>query len=81
VYNICYATFKFLFSLFNFNLLESYIRLKDVTCQFQKPSVMDVKVGPITYDCEADEAKRIRESKKFPALGKIGFQIVGIKVS
>lgn len=41
---------------------------------------MDVKIGSVTYDCEADEAKIARERQKFPALSKVGFQIVGIKV-
>ena len=63
------------------NSTESYIRLEDVTGRFQNPSVMDIKIGPITFDCEADDAKRDRELKKFPALSKVGFQILGIKVS
>ena len=41
---------------------------------------MDIKVGPTTYDSEADEAKIAREKAKFPALDKVGFQIVGMKV-
>jgi len=41
---------------------------------------MDVKVGPITYDHEADEAKIAREKAKSPSLQQIGFQIVGVRV-
>lgn len=52
-----------------------------MTRRFSKPSVMDVKIGSITYDREADEAKIAREKQKFAALGKVGFQVVGIKVS
>lgn len=64
-----------------FCISESYIRLEDVTCRFKNPSVMDVKMGPVTYDMEADEAKIAREKAKFPALSKVGFQIVGFKVN
>src|SRR6218665_200780 len=41
---------------------------------------MDIKVGPITYDMEADADKIRREKSKFPALDEVGFQVVGIKV-
>lgn len=41
---------------------------------------MDIKVGPITYDMEADADKIRREKSKFPALEEVGFQVVGIKV-
>ena len=42
---------------------------------------MDVKVGPITYDHEADDEKIEREKAKSPALPQVGFQIVGVRVS
>ena len=42
---------------------------------------MDIKVGPITYDHEADEEKIAREKAKSPSLTEVGFQIVGIRVS
>lgn len=57
-----------------------YLKLEDVTRQFCHPCVMDIKVGPITYDHEADEAKIARERAKSPALPQVGFQIVGIRV-
>lgn len=42
---------------------------------------MDVKIGPITYDMHADAEKIKRELGKFPFLEKVGFQLVGFKVS
>jgi len=59
----------------------SYLKLEDVTKSFQHPCLMDVKVGPITYDHEADDEKIEREKAKSPALPQVGFQIVGVRVS
>lgn len=58
----------------------SYLKLEDVTRKFMKPCIMDIKVGPVTYDMEADPEKIKREKSKFPALEEVGFQVVGIKV-
>jgi len=41
---------------------------------------MDIKVGPVTYDHEADVDKIARETAKSPALAQVGFQIVGVRV-
>jgi len=57
-----------------------YIKLENVSKRFQHPCVMDIKVGPITYDHEADNDKIAREKAKSPALPQVGFQIVGIRV-
>jgi len=48
--------------------------------RFAHPCVMDVKVGPVTYDHEADDAKIAREKAKSPSLQQVGFQIVGVRV-
>lgn len=58
----------------------TYLKLEDVTSKFLKPCIMDIKVGPITYDMEADPDKIKREKSKFPSLEEVGFQVVGIKV-
>ena len=42
---------------------------------------MDIKVGAVTYDHEADAEKIARETAKSPSLPQLGFQIVGIRVS
>jgi len=58
----------------------SYLKLENVLHQFVRPSVMDIKVGPVTYDHEADVDKIARETAKSPALAQVGFQIVGVRV-
>jgi len=58
-----------------------YVKLEDIAREFRHPCVMDIKVGPITYDHEADEAKIGREKAKSPSLPQVKFQIVGIRVS
>ena len=57
-----------------------YLKLENVTRGFSNPSVMDIKVGSVTYDHEADDAKIARELAKSPALRDVAFQIVGIRV-
>jgi len=57
-----------------------YIKMENVTRAFVRPCVMDVKVGPVTYDHEADAAKVAREKAKSPSLSQVGFQIVGVRV-
>lgn len=57
-----------------------YIKLEDVTSYFHKPCVIDIKMGRKTYDPEAPPEKIESESKKYPPLESIGFQIQGIKV-
>jgi len=61
--------------------LVVYVKLEDIAREFRRPCVMDIKVGPITYDHEADEAKIGREKAKSPSLPQVKFQIVGIRVS
>lgn len=56
-----------------------YIKLEDITHQYRHPCIMDIKVGPVTFDHEADEAKITREKAKSPSLPEIGFQIVGVR--
>ena len=57
-----------------------YLKLENITRGFSNPSVMDIKVGSVTYDHEADDAKIARELAKSPALRDVAFQIVGIRV-
>ena len=55
--------------------------MEDLTKKYKHPCIMDVKIGPITYDMHADAEKIKREESKFPFLEKVGFQLVGFKVS
>ena len=42
---------------------------------------MDIKIGRVTSDPLASEAKRKREEAKYPPLKKTGFQLLGCRVS
>jgi 1D-myo-inositol-tetrakisphosphate 5-kinase/inositol-polyphosphate multikinase len=59
---------------------ELFIKLEDITRNFKFPCIMDVKIGPVTYDCHASPDKVAREKAKFPALDDVGFQLGGVKV-
>ncbi|GFT66150.1 inositol polyphosphate multikinase [Trichonephila clavipes] len=65
------------------NILDKsvkYLCLQDVSETFQNPSILDVKIGPITYEKEASK-KKIEEQKSKFAYGEIcGIRIVGMKV-
>lgn len=41
---------------------------------------MDIKIGRVTSDPLASEAKRKREEAKYPPLKKTGFQLLGCRV-
>ena len=48
--------------------------------RFRNPSILDVKIGRVSYDPEADEKKRSAEMAKYPPLAKLGFQLLGMRV-
>ena len=45
-----------------------------------RPCIMDIKMGPITYDPLASAEKQASERAKYPPLEKVGFQILGFRV-
>lgn len=57
-----------------------YMKIENVTAPFQHPSILDIKIGPQTYDPEAPLQKREMETCKFPAGKTLGFRILGMKV-
>lgn len=59
---------------------DCYLLLQDVTCQFQKPCVIDLKMGYRTYEPDAPESKKERERKKYPHQQTFGFRIVGKRI-
>lgn len=59
---------------------KSFLRLKDITIDFANPSILDVKIGPKTYDLEANEEKIKSEINKYPFAQQIGFRILGMRV-
>lgn len=60
---------------------KNFIRLKDLTIDFNEPSILDVKIGPKTYDPEANQTKIISEINKYQFAQQIGFRILGMRVT
>ena len=59
---------------------ESYIVLNDVTANFSKPCVLDLKMGQKTYERDAHYTKREREINKYEQQTEFGFRIVGMRI-
>jgi hypothetical protein len=58
----------------------SHLLLTDLTNNFSKPCVMDLKMGTQTYEPDAPEEKCLRESGKYPQQKQFGFRIVGMRI-
>jgi hypothetical protein len=50
-----------------------YIKMDDITYGIEMPSVIDFKMGRITYDPEASEEKISRQLKKYPPAERTGY--------
>uniref|UniRef100_A0A3B5MNC2 Kinase n=1 Tax=Xiphophorus couchianus TaxID=32473 RepID=A0A3B5MNC2_9TELE len=59
---------------------ELYLKLEDVTSRFNKPCIMDVKLGRRSYDPLASQEKREQQIRKYPLMEEIGFLILGMRV-
>ncbi|KAF4085279.1 hypothetical protein AMELA_G00115920 [Ameiurus melas] len=59
---------------------ELYLKLEDVTRRFQKPCIMDVKIGQRSYDPFASQEKREQQIRKYPLMEEIGFLVLGMRV-
>lgn len=57
-----------------------HIVLHDITASFNKPCVIDVKMGTQTYEPDATREKRCREYGKYPFQKEFGFRVVGMRV-
>jgi 1D-myo-inositol-tetrakisphosphate 5-kinase/inositol-polyphosphate multikinase len=64
----------------SFKILVTYIKMRDIAYQIEKPSVIDYKIGRITYDPEASAEKISRQKLKYPPVENIGFQLMGMRV-
>jgi hypothetical protein len=58
----------------------AHLLLNDLTINFSKPCVMDLKMGTQTYEPDAPEEKCLRESGKYRQQEQFGFRIVGMRV-
>jgi 1D-myo-inositol-tetrakisphosphate 5-kinase/inositol-polyphosphate multikinase len=59
---------------------STYLLLQDLTINFSKPCVMDLKMGCQSYEPDADEEKRLLEISKYPQQAEFGFRIVGMRM-
>lgn len=57
-----------------------YIKMDDIGYRIKNPAVIDFKIGRITHDPEATVEKIDRQKKKYPAVERIGFQLIGMRV-
>ena len=54
--------------------------MENISSNFCKPNILDIKIGQITYDPEASTEKMAREEAKFAFTKQLGFQITGMMV-
>lgn len=67
--------------VFSLSSTDRYLKLDDVTRRFQKPCIMDVKIGQRSYDPFASQEKREQQIRKYPLMEDIGFLVLGMRVS
>ncbi|KAK2156728.1 hypothetical protein LSH36_206g00030 [Paralvinella palmiformis] len=58
----------------------NYIKLENITQKFSKPCILDVKVGPRSWQPGSSDEKRVRETQKYPPQSQVGFRLLGLKV-
>jgi len=68
-----------LLGTYEFNGIN-YLMLENIIQTFDHPCVADIKIGRITYDCEATEEKIARSIRKYPPVSDTGFQLLGWQV-
>ncbi|KAM5140735.1 inositol polyphosphate multikinase isoform 1-T1 [Mantella aurantiaca] len=59
---------------------DLYLKLEDVTRKFNKPCIMDVKIGRKSYDPYASAEKIQQQISKYPLMEEIGFLVLGMRV-
>ncbi|XP_041124348.1 inositol polyphosphate multikinase-like isoform X2 [Polyodon spathula] len=59
---------------------DLYLKLDDVTRKFNKPCIMDVKIGQKSYDPYALKEKKDQQIKKYPLMEEIGFLVLGMRI-
>ncbi|KAI1231569.1 hypothetical protein IHE44_0007639 [Lamprotornis superbus] len=58
---------------------NTYLKLEDVTRKFNKPCIMDVKIGQKSYDPYASAEKIQQQVSKYPLMEEIGFLVLGMR--
>lgn len=54
--------------------------MEDVTIGYQRPAILDLKMGQVTYDPIAKPEKIEKERIKYPPQAKMGMRILGYRV-
>nr|CAB3256567.1 inositol polyphosphate multikinase [Phallusia mammillata] len=60
---------------------DSYLKLEDACRRFRNPSILDIKIGRVSYDPDANMEKQAIETAKYPPLQELGFQLLGMRIS
>uniref|UniRef100_A0A2K6ENQ6 Kinase n=1 Tax=Propithecus coquereli TaxID=379532 RepID=A0A2K6ENQ6_PROCO len=69
------------YNMVSFSLItDLYLKLEDVTHKFNKPCIMDVKIGRKSYDPFASSEKIQQQVSKYPLMEEIGFLVLGMRV-
>ncbi|KPP59857.1 hypothetical protein Z043_122186, partial [Scleropages formosus] len=58
---------------------DLYLKLEDVSRRFNKPCIMDVKIGQRSYDPYASQEKQEQQISKYPLMEEIGFLVLGMR--
>jgi len=59
---------------------NSYILLNNVTKNFSKPCVLDIKLGTKTFEQDASEEKKLYELKKYPSQSDFGLRLTAMRI-
>lgn len=63
------------------NRILPHLVLEDVTAPFDEPSVLDVKIGLVTYDpSTTDLEKIVSQTRKYPNQKEMGYSVAGMRV-
>jgi len=62
------------------SVLPTSIILSNLTAGYQKPCVLDIKMGQNTYEPDATPAKKESQENKYPEQRIFGFRVVGMNV-
>ncbi|XP_070544482.1 inositol polyphosphate multikinase-like [Ptychodera flava] len=58
----------------------TYLKLEDITQRFNKPCILDVKMGKQVYEKGTPRDKVELARKKYPPLDRVGFQLLGMRI-
>ena len=59
---------------------DAYLLLNDLTVNFSKPCVLDLKIGCTSYEPDATNTKKQHELSKYEYQSTFGFRIVGMRI-